>query len=88
MKNAIITAGSQNHQVLTELFRNGLVTNLSMTRKYEITRLGSVIHELRKKGFPILPNMKEGLNGKKYASYLIDWREEQPKITLKEPKAL
>ena len=51
-----------NSVVATHLLRHRKITNKDAFLLYGITRLSSVIYELRAKGYPIEMTLKEGTN--------------------------
>ena len=53
---------SLNSVVASHLLKNRRITSAQAFEKYGITRLSSVIHELRAKGYPIITDMTEGVN--------------------------
>jgi hypothetical protein len=53
---------SLNSIVASHLIKNRRITSAQAFEKYGITRLSSVIHELRAKGYPIETDMVEDVN--------------------------
>ena len=53
---------SLNDVVAGHLLKYRKITNADAFEKYGITRLSSVISELRAKGYPIETELKEGIN--------------------------
>ena len=51
-----------NSIVASHLIKNRRITNQTAFEKYGITRLSSVIFELRKKGYPISTELADGYN--------------------------
>ena len=53
---------SLNSVVASHLLKNRRITSAQAFEKYGITRLSSVISELRAKGYPISTEMVDGVN--------------------------
>ena len=71
----------QINAVLSELKAGNEVTNNSMWHKYGITRLSSIIYELRGKGYNIHAIMTDGKtrfgDSTKYAKYFLGKETEE-----------
>ena len=63
--------GTQEANVLEHLEKYGKVTNMDAFQYYRITRLGSVIHQLRKKGYDIDMYQEKSVDGKWYGVYTL-----------------
>jgi len=65
---------NQHTQVLRHLQEYGSITSMDAFTKYHITRLSSIIHNLRKRGYDIRTLMIDGKSALgascKYAKYI------------------
>ncbi|WP_421906063.1 helix-turn-helix domain-containing protein [Mameliella sp.] len=64
-----MSATTATSQLLAALRHGERITQLDATARWGITRLASLVHNLRRKGYPIITITHEAANGSRYAEY-------------------
>lgn len=59
------------HYILKHLQEEGPISGLEAMQRYNLYRLSSTIHQLRKQGHVIITEMIERDNGVRYAQYTL-----------------
>jgi hypothetical protein len=62
---------SQQKAILEHMREHGSLTSFESFEQHGITRLGSVIHKLRSKGYEIVSERERALNGNFFARYYL-----------------
>lgn len=62
---------SQRSQVLYHLQANGRITSWEAITRFRVTRLASIIFDLRNEGYDISCENKTSVDGKKYGEYTL-----------------
>jgi len=64
-----LTAGGQQHHVLSHLITRGSISQLEARNTYRVERLTSRVVELKKRGVGIKSEFRKDESGKKYVRY-------------------
>lgn len=67
---------TQQDMVLHHLLKHGSITPMEAFRKYGCTRLGGHVYFLRRKGWKIRTERRQGDSGGMYAVYHLDIEEQ------------
>ena len=78
---------NQEQIILNEMLAGKRVTQLEVTFKFQITRLGAKVFNLRAKGYEVQGEWQSTQEGKKYKEYFLEAAEiERIKKELKKEK--
>lgn len=71
----MLTKSTQWQTVLEHLQTGNTVSNYEAFRMWNITRLGAVIEQIRKRGYCVTTTMEKSDNGNRYGRYRLGGAE-------------